>query len=91
MVWIKCSEKLPYQEPEHWLTFNWVLVTSLRDPNVITLARYTPDGWEFLYSENIDDESCIGACCGDIIGEIGIDDITHWMLLPNPPKSTYHF
>lgn len=86
MTWISVKDRLPYQEPEHLLTYDWVLVTSMRKPNVITIARYLKTGWQFLYSsENHIENVSEGPCCGDVTAYLDIEDITHWMPLPKPP------
>lgn len=88
--WYKCSERLPYEEPEHVLTYDWVLVSSTKQQQVISIARYTDTGWEFFETVDGDVTEATGPWKGELVGVINIEDITHWMPLPKPPKELEH-
>ena len=82
MEWIPVTERLP-EEPFE------VLVTSNKYPYVVTIANYwnvkcRDSKWEFFYEP---DQNCIHAPKPDnsICGYLRLEDITHWMPLPEPP------
>jgi hypothetical protein len=78
--WIRCSDRLPMQQPEGWLTMDWVLVTGSREGSPITIARWNGKSWDFFYTNNI---SCEGPYAGDASSHLSYDEITHWMPLPS--------
>lgn len=81
-IWISVKDKLP-------LPYDWVLVfastNGTNEPNPMTLARLIPGHtiWEFLYEYA--DTSGAGVY-QDLEWPVKMDEITHWMPLPNPPE-----
>ncbi len=85
MIWNKCSEKLPIQQPQGWPTYDWVIVTAERlgtnEPWPFAIARYTKDGWDFWESSL---PYC--PCFGETSDAIHCDEVTHWMEIKQPNK-----
>jgi len=72
--WISVKDRLPP-------AYDYVLVYAGNSiPCPIGIARNDETAWQPL-------DSFIGACFGDVSFEYDSEDITHWMPLPNPPKS----
>jgi hypothetical protein len=83
MEWISVEKELPIQKPENIPTMNWVLITCKYPPKPIAIGRYNGHRWEFLETNEIWTYGCI---CGDATYAFDLDEITHWMPLPEPPK-----
>jgi hypothetical protein len=53
------------------------------EPSAMSIARIECNGWELLSIGNNN-----AWMCGDLLCDIDVDDITHWMPLPKPPTKT---
>ena len=74
MKWISVEDKMP--EP-----YDWVLVFEKRlgtdEPSPISIAQFS-EKWENLYRER--------AAYDDLMWDIDVSSITHWMPLPEGPE-----
>jgi hypothetical protein len=81
MIWKECKNEFP-------CIYDFVLVCTknkgTNEPKPISIARIDANNqWEFCNEEPC--MPCYGAYM-DIEYPMNIDEITHWMPLPNPPK-----
>jgi hypothetical protein len=83
MEWISVKDGLPINRSGP--TKDWVMVTEKRDgtaePWPFTIARYTEDGWEFFYSNEL---FCRSPLFSGGVDDLLLDCISHWMPLPIP-------
>ena len=71
MKWISVKDKLPENE-------TMVFVVRQSKHEIATDYVYYEDGFQFAYT-------CLVDGCGQDNQEY--NDVTHWMLIPKPPKS----